>query len=468
MYRRYVLVKKSLNKLRKIRQKRKLSYSEVEKLAGISREKLKSFEEEGFEHLTISEFDRLLALYKVTYEDILDLHKPKFTRNLVKWLLPLVFIGIFSIYFIPSDMRIPFLLVDSEKIGDTHERIASTDMDVDIVNPDMNDMGTHEVSHESEEIAVVMADEMEESEPPQEQRSETLPKEETVVFRFWGNIPYSAAEIPKIGNGGADHVIEIVPIEHLSDVHPAWLQGKEKDQLIINAGTSDVWTPTTVQAYQQLQEDNFQVMGLGTAPDVYEPYIIEVNAKKIGFLPLAGLIHHAEEIALPSRIGLARAYRTDEVNQAVSEAKSKVDFLFVLMHWGNKWTDELNMAQKVIAPAIVEAGGDMVIGNHPYQSQDMLAMDGTPVFYALGHSVFGYNEEDAFIYDKISYNYVVEVVFSNQVDHIRLRVGKMNDGMLDFQLSPDDHEQIVERLGTKENLFENFEILLPQEMDFSK
>lgn len=138
------------------------------------------------------------------------------------------------------------------------------------------------------------------------------------------------------------------------------------------------------------------------------------------------------------------------------------------MHWGNKWTDELNMAQKVIAPAIVEAGGDMVIGNHPYQSQDMLAMDGTPVFYALGHSVFGYNEEDAFIYDKISYNYVVEVVFSNQVDHIRLRVGKMNDGMLDFQLSPDDHEQIVERLGTKENLFENFEILLPQEMDFSK
>src|SRR5690606_11030728 len=101
--------------------------------------------------------------------------------------------------------------------------------------------------------------------------------EETVVFRFWGNMPYHAERLPEATGHAHARVVDIVPIQYLDDTRPDWLQDVNRDQLILNAGTSEVWTPTTVEAYEALQADQYQMLGLGTLPDVYEPLIMEVN-----------------------------------------------------------------------------------------------------------------------------------------------------------------------------------------------
>lgn len=467
-------MKPLLKKLRKIRRKRKISYLEVEKHTGIPPEKMKKVEEEGLEHLTIRELDRLLALYEVSYEDVMSFDRSKFSRHLAKVMVPVLLIGmIFLYYAVTPDASFPFH--SSATLGDAQEPVFPFEMKPPgpednhgndsprstefVYKPDLNEI--LDPVNPSDSLTMPQPVDQSKSEPeaPQEQLPATLAQEETITFRFWGDIPYDAAELPQISDHASQRVIDIVPVEFLSDVQPDWLEERDLDQLIINAGTSDVWTPTTIEAYQQLKENQFQVIGLGTATEVYEPYVLEFNGFKIGFLPLAGLIHNAEEIALPSRIGLARAYRTDEVLEVVRQAKSQVDFLFVLTHWGKKWTDELNMSQKVIAPAIAEGGADMIIGNHPYQSQDMTVIDGTPVFYALGHSVFKDFVNNAYLYNQISYNYVVEVEFSDQIHKTRLWVGKMNDGKLDFQLTKEDEKHLKETIGEKELLFENFEIV---------
>lgn len=449
-------MKQFQKRIRKMRQKKQLSYQEVEQYTGIPMEKLMNVEA-GIEHLTIGEMDRLLAVYKVSYEDVMA--SRRIWKMLLKWVIvfiPVAVIGIFVLYpCVTKDTTLNDELSSVEGASGPLETWEQEDVSESEDASIPSDFDT--ISDQVEPSEPVVS-----SDPLQEQSPVTLQEEETVVFRFWGNIPYDTEQIPHIPDGDVEdsqRVIDIFPVERLSDVRPVWLQDRDPQQLIINAGATDVWTETTVEAYQQLKEDQYQVIGLGTSDEVYEPYVIEVNEKKVGFLPLAGLIHQAEEIALPSRVGLARAYRTDEVTQAVSAAKKKVDYLFVLTHWGKKWMDELNMAQKVIAPAIVEAGGDMIIGNHPYQSQDIVAIDGTPVFYALGHTVFGDTEEFAYIYDDISYNYVLDIVFTNQVDQMKLRVGKMEDKKLQFQLTDEDWKLIKDTIEEKVTLFDNLEIV---------
>jgi transcriptional regulator with XRE-family HTH domain len=259
------------------------------------------------------------------------------------------------------------------------------------------------------------------------------PDVERVLFRFWGHIPYGAARLPQAGERDGVRVIDVVPVERLqrTDRLPGWMQDRSPEQFILNAGTAEVWTPTTVETYRSLQEEGFQTIGLGTLPDVYEPLILEINGRKIGFLSLAGIIRNAEEIALKSRVGLARAYREDEVTAAVQNAKEQVDFLFVLIDWGKQYDLAPNVSQQVIAAAIVRAGGDAVIGNRPFQAQEFTAIDGRPVFYSLGHSVS----------DKApapSYNLIVEAEFSTQLDRLTVVVGKLTDEELRFALTPEE------------------------------
>src|SRR5690606_19423797 len=166
-----------------------------------------------------------------------------------------------------------------------------------------------------------------------------------------------------------------------------WLAQRAKDSLILNAGTSEAWTPSTVDGFERPKRDGYTAIGLGTAPDVYEPLIVEAAGRKIGFLSLAGLIRNAEEIALSTRVGLARAYRTDEVTDAVMRAKEKADYLFVLIDWGKRPGRAPNTSQRLIGNALIKAGADCVIGNRPIRAQDFTVIDGKPLFYALGHSV---------------------------------------------------------------------------------
>jgi hypothetical protein len=95
------------------------------------------------------------------------------------------------------------------------------------------------------------------------------PEKEKVIMRFWGSIPYDTTNLPQLKEQNSNKIIDSVPIEKLNNSHPDWLQGRDRDHFILNAGTSDIWTPSTVEAYQKLKEDKVNILGLGTTPDVY-------------------------------------------------------------------------------------------------------------------------------------------------------------------------------------------------------
>jgi hypothetical protein len=57
-------------------------------------------------------------------------------------------------------------------------------------------------------------------------------------------------------------------------------------------------------------------------------------------------------------------------------------------HWGPEDVPWPNHIQRDLARQLVEAGADIVVGNHTHVVQAMQEIDGAPVFYGLGNFVF--------------------------------------------------------------------------------
>jgi len=467
-----------MRQLSAIRKRRNISYLEIEKQTGIPFARMKKLES-GEESITVEELEKLLAFFRLSYDQVLRYGRRRRFARTIPALAAAVLLLAGAVYAwnaglwktgadpaaTPEPAGSAAPAGDPPTFGGPAAAPASSGTPASSGSPESPDSpgspgrldtpgstarpggglsggglagsGVPGDGPASAGEAEPAGDPAPEAEPP-----------ETVLFRFWGNIPYHAAELPRApareassGSGASSgseapaRIIEVFPVQYLDDRRPDWLRQFRKEDLILNFGTSEVWTPTTKEAYEALRRDGYQVIGLGTTPDVYEPLIVEVNGLRIGFLSLAGLIRNAEEVALPTRVGLPRAYRTDEVTKAVTEAKEKADYLFVLIDWGRTYLDTPNTSQRVIGGALIGAGADAVIGNRPERAQEFMFPDGKPLFYALGHSVSSGAEEGSF-------NLMVEARFTTRLDELAVNVGKLSGGVLRFDLNEEDRERI--------------------------
>lgn len=73
-----------------------------------------------------------------------------------------------------------------------------------------------------------------------------------------------------------------------------------------------------------------------------------------------------------------------DVVQRVAALRKEVDFLVVSVHWGSGITDSLAEYQRPLAHAFVEAGADIVAGNHPHAVHGIELHLGKPILYSPG------------------------------------------------------------------------------------
>lgn len=64
------------------------------------------------------------------------------------------------------------------------------------------------------------------------------------------------------------------------------------------------------------------------------------------------------------------------------------DVVIVFPHWGVEYRDGPFAAQQAMARQIIDAGADMIIGNHAHWAAAMEVYKGKPIWYALGNFVF--------------------------------------------------------------------------------
>ncbi|MBE9473794.1 MAG: CapA family protein, partial [Chloroflexi bacterium] len=81
----------------------------------------------------------------------------------------------------------------------------------------------------------------------------------------------------------------------------------------------------------------------------------------------------------------------DNLRSAIQAAQQVSDVVVVLPHWGPEDVPVPNWSQRELAQLAVDAGADLVVGNHTHVVQAIEDIDGVTVFYSLGNFVFDQN-----------------------------------------------------------------------------
>lgn len=103
-------------------------------------------------------------------------------------------------------------------------------------------------------------------------------------------------------------------------------------------------------------------------------YYTDFKGIKIGFLGIS-----------------AWEYDNDEIEQMVRDARANCDLLIVSVHWGEERVNRFPSEQRRTGERMVDAGADLVIGNHSHVYGEIYKYNGKYIIYSLGNFCFGGN-----------------------------------------------------------------------------
>jgi hypothetical protein len=116
-----------------------------------------------------------------------------------------------------------------------------------------------------------------------------------------------------------------------------------------------------------------------------QPVVIEVNGVRFGIVSLGQI--ERTTFATDNTPGIA-VLTEESLRRAIQAARAVSDVVIAMPHWGPENVPTPNWDQLTLAHAAVEAGADLVVGNHTHVAQGYETIDGVPVFYGLGNFVF--------------------------------------------------------------------------------
>jgi poly-gamma-glutamate synthesis protein (capsule biosynthesis protein) len=134
------------------------------------------------------------------------------------------------------------------------------------------------------------------------------------------------------------------------------------------------------------------VIGVGRdEAQAYRPFVATVHGQRIGVIDASQVINGdlvASWTATADHPGLASAKRVDRLLAEVRATRPRVDTLVVFLHWGTETQQCPNAAQLELAPQLVDAGADVVVGSHAHRILGGGFLGHAYVDYGLGNFQF--------------------------------------------------------------------------------
>ena len=88
------------------------------------------------------------------------------------------------------------------------------------------------------------------------------------------------------------------------------------------------------------------------------------------------------------KAGVLRTYDPAAFLQVIGKAKENSDFVVVYVHWGTEGVNRFEADQQSLGHQYIDAGADLVIGDHTHCLQGIEYYKGVPIFYSLGNFWF--------------------------------------------------------------------------------
>jgi len=155
---------------------------------------------------------------------------------------------------------------------------------------------------------------------------------------------------------------------------------------IKNCGLTSCGDRAFLDTLANLERVGITPIGAGlNLADALQPVVVTLNGIRFGFVSLGEIEPNA--FAGPDTPGIA-ILTEENLRQAIAAARAVSDVVIAMPHWGPDYASVPNYRQLRFAQVAVDAGADLVIGNHAHVIQGMQTLDGVLVFYGLGSFVF--------------------------------------------------------------------------------
>jgi len=167
------------------------------------------------------------------------------------------------------------------------------------------------------------------------------------------------------------------------------------------------------------------------------PAILTVDGIKVAILSYDTIAKYYA--AGPSKPGSAQLTAANVKVDVAAARKAGAQLVIVYPHWGTEYSPRPFSAEQALAHAVIDAGADMIIGNHAHWVGAMEIYKGHPIWYALGNFVF-----DQIWSEPTSEGLLLQLTFrGSQLVQVRLQPTVILDGAQPNLLNPATDGRIV-------------------------
>ncbi len=117
------------------------------------------------------------------------------------------------------------------------------------------------------------------------------------------------------------------------------------------------------------------------------PAVFTIDGARIAILGYDA-IPPAAYWATPTTIGSSPLVAASVRQDIAAARRAGAQVVIVYPHWGIEYTSGPSAWQRGMAHLMIDAGADLVVGNHPHWVQAMEIYRGKPIWYALGNFTF--------------------------------------------------------------------------------
>lgn len=173
----------------------------------------------------------------------------------------------------------------------------------------------------------------------------------------------------------------------------SYLQDMGADVAILaNNHAYDFGEQGLLDSLDNLERAEIYPLGAGrTIEEAAAPQYFVINGMKIALIAatqIERLDNPDTKEATENSAGVFRCWKPERLCEVIGDAKEKSDFVIVCVHWGTENEASVDWLQEKLAPMIVNAGADLIIGDHPHCLQKIDYINGIPVVYSLGNYWF--------------------------------------------------------------------------------
>ena len=194
------------------------------------------------------------------------------------------------------------------------------------------------------------------------------------------NFENPAPNQPRFHAGGTVFSADPKHIKALRDAGIDWVS-------IANNHIGDAGRQGIVQTVANLKRNGIKAAGAGKdITAARAPSFIDVGDIKVALFGYDTIArYYKADGDTPGSVQMSKTGMKADIKRA---RQAGADVVIVMPHWGTEYDPTPFPGQRDLAHAAIDAGADLVIGNHAHWAGAMEVYEGKPIWYALGNFVF--------------------------------------------------------------------------------